>query len=279
MRPTYVVTGANTGIGKMTALELARRDARVILACRSPARAVPVVEELKAATGNAAIELVTVDLADFSSVRACAAELLARGEPIHGLINNAGHVARGLTKDGFELIFGTNHLGHYLLTRLLLPLLEQSSARVVNVSSDAHFQVKRLDWEALRRPTATAIAVREYEVSKLANVLFTRELARRAQRVTTYAVHPGRVATDVWRRIPQPFRAISGLFMISPEAGARSSVVAATSDALTGHSGRYYDEQGREKSPSPLAQDPALAAQLWHRSAEWTGLPADGGLS
>jgi retinol dehydrogenase-12 len=274
---TFVITGANTGIGKVTATELARRGAHVILACRSLDKARPVVEEIQRVTGNPRVELVRLDLGDLASVRACAEELLARNIPIHGLINNAGLAARGKTKDGFELTFGTNHLGHYLFTRLLLPRLQEAGrARIVNVASAAHYNAKGIDWDAQRRSTKSITAMPEYAVSKLANVLFTKELARRLEGtgVTTYAVHPGVVATDVWRRIPNPFRWVAMKFMISPEEGAQSTIVAATSPELESHTGRYYTQGGREKAPSKLAEDTALARTLWDRSAEWTGLPA-----
>ncbi|HVK84874.1 MAG TPA: SDR family oxidoreductase [Kofleriaceae bacterium] len=276
---TFIVTGANTGIGKVTAKELARRGAHVILACRSKAKSEPVVEEIKRETGNAQVELVLLDLGDLASVRACAEAVLARKLPIHGLINNAGLVARGTTKDGFELTFGTNHIGHYLFTRLLLDRLRETpGARIVNVSSHSHYQAKRLDWNAIERPTRTLVGLREYEQSKLANVLFTRELARHLEGsgVTTYAVHPGRVATDAWRRMPQPLRAvfIRAMRMLPPEEGARSTLIAATSPELASQTGRYYDAKGREKRPSRLAEDAQLATELWKRSAEWTGLPS-----
>lgn len=274
-----VVTGASSGLGRATALELARRGARVILACRNQAKTAPVVEELARATGNDDVEFAQLDLGDLASVRACAEALLARDLPIHGLINNAGLVARGTTKDGFELVFGTNHLGHYLLTRLLLDRLRATpGARIVNVSSHSHYQAKRIDWDAVRAPTKTRIGLEEYEVSKLANVLFTKELARRLEGsgVTAYAVHPGQVATDVWRRIPQPLRAlfVRAMRMVPPEQGARSTLIAATSPELAAHSGRYYDAKGREKAPNRLADDAELARQLWTRSAEWTGVPS-----
>jgi NAD(P)-dependent dehydrogenase (short-subunit alcohol dehydrogenase family) len=271
---TFVITGANTGIGKITAKQLASRGARVILACRSREKTEPVLAEISRETGTTP-GFVQLDLSDLDSVRKAAAEILAMNIPIHGLINNAGLVTRGTTKDGFELIFGTNHLGHYLFTRLLLPKLEQSRGRVVNVSSDSHYQAKRIDWPALQKPTRTVVGLKEYEVSKLANVLFTKELARReGNKVTVYAVHPGQVATDVWRRIPGPFRWVFKKFMITPEEGAVSSIRAAASPELANETGRYYNRHGKEKQPSKLADDLELAKQLWQRSAEWTGLPA-----
>ena len=271
---TYVVTGANTGIGKSVARELAARGGHVILAGRSRAKTEAVIAEIEQATGTKP-EYVALDLSDLASVRRAAEEILAKHVPIDGLINNAGLVARGTTKDGFELVFGTNHLGHYLLTRLLLERIEQAHGRIVNVSSNSHYRAKGIDWDAVQKPTRSVTAVKEYEVSKLANVLFTKELARReGMKVTTYAVHPGQVATDVWRRIPAPVRWIAKKFMLTPEQGAISTLRAATAPELANETGHYYREDGREKRAAKLSDDAELAALLWQRSAEWTGLPA-----
>ena len=279
---TYVITGANTGIGKVTARELARRGAHVILACRSKAKTDPVIAEIErsigAPAGSKKLEFIALDLGDLASVRACAAALLARDLPIHGLINNAGLAGqRGQTKDGFELAFGTNHLGHYLFTRLLLDHLKKTpGARIINVSSKSHYQAKGIDWDAVHEPTRTITAMREYEVSKLANVLFTKELARKLEGsgVTTYAVHPGVVATDVWRRVPAPVRWIIKKLMITPEQGAEASLRCATAPELASETGKYYDVGGKERRPSRLADDVELARTLWTKSAQWTGLPA-----
>ena len=274
----FIVTGANTGIGKITAKELARAGAHLLLACRSKDKTMPVIEEIKRETGNASLEYVHLDLGDLASVRACAEAILARNVPIHGLINNAGMVsARGLTQDGFELIWGTNHLGPYLFTRLLLDRIKQAgTARIVNVASSSHYNARGIDWDKVKQPTRSTIGMREYEVSKLSNVLFTKELARRLEGtgVTTYAVHPGVVATDIWRRVPAPLRWVIKKFMITPEQGAEASLRCATDPALAGQTGRYYDVGGKEKEPSRLASDAELAKTLWTRSAEWTGLPA-----
>jgi retinol dehydrogenase 12 len=274
---TFIVTGANTGIGKITARELARRGARVVLACRSKEKTQPILEEIRREAQSDRVDFVALDLADLTSVRACADELLGRKLPIHGLINNAGLGGqRGITKDGFEIHFGTNHLGHYLLTRLLLDrIVESAPARIVNVSSDSHFSAKQIDWDALRQTTPSIAGMKEYGVSKLANVLFTKELARRLEgkQVTAYAVHPGVVATDVWRRVPGPLRWLIKRFMISPEAGAESTLRCAAAPELAGESGRYYGVGGKERKPSKQSEDTALAAELWKRSAAWTGLP------
>src|SRR3954454_3836364 len=169
-----LITGANTGIGRVTATELAKRGARVLLACRSLEKARPVAEAIRAETHNDTVEVLELDLASFESIRRMAAGLLARDLPLHLLINNAGLAARGLTADGFELVFGTNHLGHFLLTNLLLERLHASApARVVTVASRAHYGARGIDFEAVRRPTASRTAFPEYQVSKLANVLFS----------------------------------------------------------------------------------------------------------
>jgi NAD(P)-dependent dehydrogenase (short-subunit alcohol dehydrogenase family) len=275
---TFIVTGANTGIGKVTAKELARAGAHVILACRSETKTAAVLDEIKREVPGASLEYIELDLADLSSVRRCAEAILARNVPIHGLINNAGLAGhRGLTKDGFELTFGTNHLGHYLFTRLLLDRLKQAgNARIVNVASASHYQAKGIDWDAMNQPTRSRTGMREYAQSKLSNVLFTKELARRLEGtgVTTYAVHPGVVATDVWRRVPGPLRWVIKRFMITPEKGAEASLRCATAPELASQTGRYYDTGGKEKTPNRLADDVELARTLWTKSAEWTGLTA-----
>jgi retinol dehydrogenase-12 len=269
-----IVTGANTGIGRVTAVELARRGARLLLACRSEERTRPVLQEIAQAGGNA--EFLALDLADLASVRAAAASFLERDQPLAVLVNNAGLAgAHGTTKDGFEIAFGTNHVGPYLFTRLLLPALERAGdARVVNVASTGHYRAPGIDWDAVRKPTATTTGFPEYCVSKLANVLFTGELARRAPaRVRTYSLHPGAVASDVWREVPWGLRHLMTLFMLSNEQGAKTTLYCATSDEVDDKSGRYFDKCA-EKKASNLALDEALARELWERSAAWTGLAA-----
>ena len=275
---TFIITGANAGIGKITALELARQGAHVILACRSKDKTEAVIQEIKRATSNSKVEFVPLDLGDLASVRTCAESILARKIPIHGLINNAGLGGhRGQTKDGFELQFGTNHLGHYLFTRLLLDRIKDSGeARIVNVSSKSHYAAKGIDWDTLQSPTRSVTAMKEYAVSKLSNVLFTKELARRLEGtgVSTYAVHPGVVATEIWKRVPGPLRWVMKKFMITPEKGAEASLHCATAPELAKQTGLYYDVGGKETRPSRLADDADLARTLWAKSAEWTGLSA-----
>ncbi|GMV41804.1 MAG: short-chain dehydrogenase [Myxococcales bacterium] len=267
-----LVTGANTGIGRHTALELAGGGARVLLACRSREKTAPVVEELREKTGNPRVDLLELDLGSLESVRRCATAFYEQHDRLDLLVNNAGVAGhRGATADGFELQFGTNHIGHFALTCLLRPALLASPApRVVTVASRGHYRPTTIDFDAVRRPTATMAGFHEYCVSKLANVLFTQELARRtAGRLGAYALHPGVVASDIWRRVPWPLRKLVTLFMVTNEEGAQTTLYCATSPEVADHSGRYYD-RSREKRPSRHAT-PELAAELWRRSVEWTG--------
>ena len=269
---TFLITGANTGIGKETARALAGRGARLHLACRSQDGGRAAIEEISAQTGNRNLELRSLDLGDLGSVRRCAEDFLATGEPLNGLINNAGVAgSRGITASGFERMFGTNHVGPFLFTQLLLDRLRESApARIVNVASAAHYSAPGIDFKAVRRPTRSITGMREYSVSKLANVLHAQELARRLEGsgVTTYALHPGVIASDIWRRVPWPVRPLMKRRMATPEDGARTSIYCATSAQVAGESGRYYDDC-RAKEPG-AAVTAELAEELWRRSMEWT---------
>ncbi|MGH3291032.1 MAG: SDR family oxidoreductase [Trebonia sp.] len=272
---TFLITGGNTGIGLSTATALAREGGRVFIACRSAAAGETAVARIKAASGSADVRLLMLDLASLSSVRACAAEFLARDEPLHVLVNNAGVGGqRGLSADGFELHFAVNHLGHFALTQLLLDRLTASGpgARVVNVSSEAHYNARGIDFAAVRQHTNTFAGAREYAVSKLCNVLFTQELARRLDgtALTSYALHPGVVASDIWRRVPRLARPIITRRMLTTEQGAVTSVYCATSPTIAGDNGLYYDKCA-VLAPSRVAT-PELAVLLWKYSLEWTGV-------
>jgi NAD(P)-dependent dehydrogenase (short-subunit alcohol dehydrogenase family) len=228
---SFLVTGANTGIGRVTAIELARRGGTVTLAGRSEERTRPVLDEIAAAGGKASF--LPLDLGDLASTARAAKAFLDSGARLDVLVNNAGIAGpRGLTKDGFEVTFGTNHVGPFLFTTLLLPRIREGAApRIVNVASHAHYRVEAMDWDALRQPTRSISAFPEYGVSKLCNVLFTKELARgrAGAGVHSYSLHPGAVASDIWRRIPWPFSGLLKLFLISNEQGALTSLHCATS--------------------------------------------------
>jgi NAD(P)-dependent dehydrogenase (short-subunit alcohol dehydrogenase family) len=226
-----------------------------------------VLDDIRQAGGSA--QLFELDLSDLGSVRACAARVMSEPLPLHVLINNAGLAGkRGTTQQGFELTFGVNHLGHFLLTQLLLPkLLEQPHSRVVNVSSKAHYNASGIDFDELRRPASVLGVLHAYNVSKLANVLHAKSLASRygARGLHAYSLHPGVVASDVWRQVPQPLRWLMLRRMISNEEGAKTSLYCATSAAVAEDNGSYYDEC-RIKTPSDVAQRPELAEELWRRS-------------
>jgi retinol dehydrogenase 12 len=267
-----LITGANTGIGLVTARALALQGARVFIACRSKERGQEAINEIRSSTPSANIELLVLDLGDLDSVRACAATFLARDLPLHILINNAGLAgARGLSKSGFEMAFGVNHIGHFLFTQLLLDRIKQSApARIVTVASRAHTRVSGIDWNAVTKPTQTTTGFQEYGVSKLANLLFSAELGRKlaGTGVTTYSLHPGVVASDVWRKVPWPFRSLMKLTMITVEEGAKTTIFCATSPDVENETALYYDKC-RIKAPTSVGQNTALAAELWRKSEEW----------
>jgi retinol dehydrogenase 12 len=272
---TFLITGGNTGIGLTTAIALARDGGRVYIACRSAAAGEAARARIKSESGTADVWLLPLDLASLASVRDCAAAFLALDEPLHVLVNNAGVGGqRGLTDDGFERHFGVNHLGHFALTQLLLGRLAESgpAARIVNVSSEAHYDARGIDFAAVRRPTATFTGMREYAVSKLCNVLFTQELARRLgdSSVHCYALHPGVVASDIWRRVPRLARPFITRRMLTVEQGAVTPVYCAASPGVAADNGLFYDKcAAREANP---VATPELAELLWKHSAEWTGL-------
>ena len=267
---TMLVTGASSGVGLVSAKVLAGRGAHIVLAVRNVEKAQPVKKEIEAAGGSA--ETLAIDTSSLSSVRDAANRYLDSGKKLDVLLNNAGQAgARGLTKDGFELAFATNHLGHFLLTEKLLPRLTAAAhGRIVNVSSKAHYDAKTLDWSVLQTSTPTIAGLPEYAVSKLCNVLHAKQLAKNlgGTRITTYSLHPGVVATDAWRQVPGPIAWLIKRFMLSVEDGAKTQIHCAASASAGEETGLYYDLE-KPKEPSSLAQDPALAKELWDRSTGW----------
>ena len=278
-RRTSLVTGANTGIGRATAAALANRGDRVVFACRSAAKTAPVMQELAANTGNDQLEFLELDLADLAAVGRAASEANERFESLDVFVANAGVAGlRGQTEQRFELAFGVNHLGHFLfITELMGQLLSASEtpenrgpARLVVVSSGSHHDAKGIDFGQLRGATRSVTGLPEYAVSKLANVLFTQEVARRfpPEELFAVALHPGNlIATDILRRVPGPIASLINRFRPSAAEGARTSVMCATSDEALAHHGGYYS-MGVREDPSPVATV-ELAAELWQRSDEW----------
>ena len=267
---TFFVTGANSGIGRAMVEALAARGANVVLASRSKERTEPVLDGIRRSHSGANAEFLEIDVSDLASVRSAAGRLLATGRPIDVLVNNAGIAGtRALSRDGFDLTYATNHIGPFLLTNLLLPRLRAApEGRIVNVSSVARMGVKRLDWAGLeRRAEPKRSGFSDYAVTKLMNVLHAKALARRlaGTRVTTSALHPGAVASNIWRAVPQPFQWLLKQFLLSNEEGAQTPLYCATAPELATVTGRYYDKC-REVAPNPLADDDALAQELWVRT-------------
>jgi len=274
---TVVITGSNTGIGRTTALDMSRRGAKVVMLCRDMEKAEKVAAEIRDETKGEVI-CHKLDLADLASVRECAEQLGNSLEKIDILINNAGIMAcpKMKTKDGFEMQFGTNHLGHFLLTNLLMPQLKKAApgARIVNVSSMAH-EPGRMNWEDINYDTAPYDRFTSYSQSKLANILFTKELARKGEGsgVHAYALHPGVIATDLGRHLEDMNGCMRCIwkcfapFIKTPESGANTSIYCAVEESIADHNGRYYSDC-REKQPKPQAENMEDAKKLWEMSEE-----------
>lgn len=262
---TAMVTGASSGIGRATARELGRRGYHVVAAARYEERTAPVIAAIAAEGGSA--EFLAIDLASLNSVRTAANTFMASSRGLDTLVNNAGVGGeRGLTQDGFEIHFGVNHLGHFMLTHELREALKPAS-RIVVVSSEAHRSASGIDFERVRVKTRQLARLSDYAVSKLANILFARSLASVEPDWNTYSLHPGVVDTAI-------FPGFTRLFFrnrLTPEEGAATSVWCATSDHVADESGLYYSHQ-KVREPSPVARDDGLARALWEQSARWCGL-------
>ncbi len=272
-----LVTGASSGIGKKTALGLARKGATVILLCRDRGRGEAALSEIKAESGNDRVALELCDLSSQRSIRAFAEGFEARHPALHVLVNNAGLIVgeRTITEDGLELTFALNHLGYFLLTTLLLDLLKKSApARIVNVASEAQ-SIGRIDFEDLGGERAYN-PMRAYCQSKLANVVFTYELARRLEGtgVTANCLHPGAVGTNFGQTGTPFFRFLVRLgkpFLLSEEKGAETSIFLASDPEIEGVSGKYFAKKKAVRS-SKVSYDLVAAARLWEVSGKLTGV-------
>lgn len=280
---TVIITGGNTGIGKATALHLVRRGAKVILACRNQNKAEAAIAEIQKETGSTDVLYMQLDLASLKSVRCFTETFLKSGSRLDLLINNAGLVADGWTEDGFGIQFGVNHLGHFLLTCLLLERLKEAGGgRVVTLSSMAH-RWGHIDFEALvvNRHLGTGSYswqfFQAYCSSKLCNVLFTHELAKRLRgtNVTCYSVHPGIVRTELSRHVSlwqkvfiEP---VAQLLFLDPEAGAQTTLHCCLQEGLEPLSGRYFSCCGPQEVCA-RARDDAAARKLWEVSEKLCGL-------
>jgi NAD(P)-dependent dehydrogenase (short-subunit alcohol dehydrogenase family) len=280
---TCLVTGATSGIGEVTAHALARQGAAVIVVGRDPARCWATVETIRRDTGNPDVVPVVADLSSEREVRRLADEFRSRHDRLEVLVNNAGAMfaPRAESVDGIEMTWALNHLAYFLLTHLLLdPLRAAAPSRIVNVASDAHRAARRGidfdDVEGRRRYRP----FRAYAQSKLANVMFTFELARRLEGsgVSANALHPGFVMTRFFLkegRLFWLFKQFARLLAITPEEGARTSIHVASSPEVSGVTGRYF-EKCRPATPSAVSRDPDAGRRLWSLSEEMTGLGGSG---
>jgi retinol dehydrogenase-12 len=274
---TCIVTGASAGIGQAIAQGLAARGAHVVLVCRSRARAEATQLAMRTATGNAAIDIALADLSSQAAIRHLAQELLWRYPRIHALINNAGvvNMARTVTVDGIETVFAVNHLAYFLLTQLLLPrLVESAPARIVNVASDAHHWAT-LDFADLQNHRRYR-GLKVYGQSKLCNLLFTRELARRiaGTGVTVNSLHPGGVATGLgsnngWWAVL--IAKVLKPFLRTADQGADTAIYLTAAPEVANVSGRYFYNR-REHRPSRAVPDDEVALRLWQISEQLTAI-------
>ena len=271
-----LITGANSGIGFEAAVRIARMGAQIVMVARDRQKAETAIVAARERSGSDKFSLMLCDMSSMSGVRRLAAEVLATIPRLDVLVNNAGSVndARHITGEGLEQTFAANYVGHFLLTQLLLPLLKASTpSRIVNVSSMAHWQ-GTLDFDNLQFEKGGFSIMKAYGRSKLAQIVFTHELARRlaGTGVTVNSLHPGAVATRIWSHAPwftRPVLAVAQLFMLTPEQGAERIVYLATSPEVEGQTGGYYDKNKRVE-PSALARDEAIAARLWEESVRLT---------
>lgn len=277
-----LVTGATSGIGQETARALAQQGMTVVIVGRNEQKSAGTVVAIKAATGNPNVSYLLADFADQAAIRRLAAEFKERYDRLDVLINNAGgfYAKRQENAAGHELTFAVNHLGYFLLTNLLLDRLQASApARIINVSSDAH-QWGKIDFSDLHFTRGYG-SMKAYSRSKLANLLFTFELARRltGTGVTVNALHPGFVATNFGANnmgFAGPLlKWVINRFALSPAEGAKTMIYLATDAGVAGETGKYF-VKNRAIAAAPMAYDEVTAQQLWEVSAELTGLPADG---
>jgi NAD(P)-dependent dehydrogenase (short-subunit alcohol dehydrogenase family) len=270
-----MVTGANSGIGKVVALELAKTGATVIMVCRDQGRGEAARSEIVASSGNESIELMLADLSVQASIRELARDFRKNDRPLHVLVNNAGalFMKRQVSADGLEMTLALNHLGYFLLTHLLQDVIKTSGqARIVNVASGAHWR-SSVRFDDLQREREYRF-MEVYGQSKLANILFTYELARRLDGggVTANCLHPGLVGTNLAKNngvIVRIGTALMKPFVLSPEKGAETAVYLATSPEVEGLTGKYFVEKTVVQS-SPESNDSGVAQRLWQVSEELT---------
>lgn len=274
-----LITGANAGLGKETAIQLAKKGATIIMACRNEKRALESLKEIKEKSGSEKIELYIVDLADQDSIRSMVSDFKKSHDKLHVLINNAGVMLddRIITKKAYEMTFAINHLGHFLLTNLLLDIIMNSSpSRIINVSSIAH-KFASLDLDNINLNEGFS-GLRAYSNSKLMNLLFTYELARRLEGtyVTVNALHPGKTKTKLTKPdgnwLKKIFFAFLRIFFIDVEKGAKTSIYLASSPEVKNITGTYF-VKSKPARPSKKSRDKTLQKRLWGLSEDLTSYP------
>jgi retinol dehydrogenase 14 len=278
-----LVTGATSGIGKAAALELAKMGAHVIVVGRNLAKTEASVQEIKTQSANQLVDMLLADLSSMKAVRQLAQEFKEQYQQLDILVNNAGAIvtSRQESVDGYEMTFAVNHLAHFLLTNLLLDVLQSSNAaRVINVSSDAH-PMATLDFDDLQNKN-TYQFLKVYAKSKLANILFTYELARRLEgsNVSVNAMEPGAVATNLlgynsgpfWNLLARFISPFLSPFLSTPKKGAETIIYLASSAAVKDISGQYFDKNCQSVKSSPVSYDEQVASRLWDESTRLVGL-------
>jgi retinol dehydrogenase 12 len=268
-----LITGASSGVGKASAYKLAEKGCHIILATRNKAKTEPIIQDIIEKTGNKNVEHIEFIADDLASVKNCAQEFLAKKLPLHILMNNAGLAGfSGVSKQGFQNTFAINYLSHFLLTEMLLDKLKESNpARIVNVASTGHRAGALYDFEKLREgehAVVDRVYLQCYADSKLAQVMHTRKLAQilKDSGVTTYALHPGVVASDIWKVFPSFVQPVMKWFMLSEEQGALTQLYCATEPSLK-ESGKYYDNC-QEASYNPLVDVQSNIDNLYTKSME-----------
>nr|XP_039256631.1 dehydrogenase/reductase SDR family member 13-like [Styela clava] len=287
---TVLITGGNVGVGKETAIGLAKHNAKVIIACRNSSKAEKAVTEIRLESGNDLVTFMELDLAEMADVRKFANEYIAKEERLDILVNNAGTITDGKTKDNFDMMFGINHLGPFLLTNLLLPLLRKTSkknpVRIINVSSKI-YAAGKIDFNNLNPDVDSNSGMKEifleYANTKLMNIYFTSELDKRLKKenvaITTYSLHPGTVNTnfalDLTENRGTLFVYVREVFVwlasMSSFYGAQTSLHCCLEKGIEDQSGRFF-HRSRPIDLLSIATDPAIGPKLWEVSEVLTGL-------
>lgn len=294
---TVMITGGNAGIGYETALDMAKRNARVVIACRNEQKAKKAVEDIKISAGTMSVVYLIVDFAEIADIRRAADEFIGKEDRLDILINNAGIIAYGKTKDGFDAMFGVNHLGYFMFTNLLMPLMRKTAkstpVRIINVSSMA-YKFGKIDFDNLNPDVtefnSTTVVMQHYANSKLMNLYFTSELDARLKRefqgpnqaITTYSLHPGLISTRIGKDHFEKTGFVMGtlqkivvvLFARPTSYGAQTSICCAVEEGIEMHSGGYFQDL-LPVEVDECARDPEIGRKLWTVSEQFTAIQWD----